>query len=578
MKKKKGYLSIKIIILVPVFILGFVSIISNITAISNIRNVNANASEIADEYMVSISKLGSIQEQTQGIHRLALSHIIATDLDTMISLVETIRAEQDELDALLADYEQYLMEEDRATYEQLLDNYENFKYQIGNLMAFSGSGDNEAAYACANGDLATYGTAMQANIDTMIASANTAAGEVRDQLSAVYKSSLLGNTITIGVSVLALAFALFSVMYKVIRPLTKTKREITDIIKDIDNREGDLTKRVSILSNDEIAALGNGINLFMGKLQDIFKMITANSKKMEEVVNEVLESVTTSNGSVSDLSALTEELAATMQEMSANASLINANAESVKDEVNAIAERTNEINEYTKEMKEHADGMENTARSNMESTSVKVSEILTVLNRAIEDSDSVSQVNTLTNDILNIASQTNLLALNASIEAARAGEAGKGFAVVATEISQLASASQAAANRIQQINSVVTAAVHNLADNATGLVNYMNDSILPEFESFVESGSEYKKNATYIENVMDEFKEKTDSLQKAMQEIAGSINTIANAIEEGVNGVSSAADSTQVLVGDMENITQHMDDNQSIAAALKRETEVFKKL
>ena len=578
MKKKKGYLSIKIIILVPVFILGFVSIISNITAISNIRNVNANASEIADEYMVSISKLGSIQEQTQGIHRLALSHIIATDLDTMISLVETIRAEQDELDALLADYEQYLMEEDRATYEQLLDNYENFKYQIGNLMAFSGSGDNEAAYACANGDLATYGTAMQANIDTMIASANTAAGEVRDQLSAVYKSSLLGNTITIGVSVLALAFALFSVMYKVIRPLTKTKREITDIIKDIDNREGDLTKRVSILSNDEIAALGNGINLFMGKLQDIFKMITANSKKMEEVVNEVLESVTTSNGSVSDLSALTEELAATMQEMSANASLINANAESVKDEVNAIAERTNEINEYTKEMKEHADGMENTARSNMESTSVKVSEILTVLNRAIEDSDSVSQVNTLTNDILNIASQTNLLALNASIEAARAGEAGKGFAVVATEISQLASASQAAANRIQQINSVVTAAVHNLADNATGLVNYMIDSILPEFESYVESGSEYKKNATYIENVMDEFKEKTDSLQKAMQEIAGSINTIANAIEEGVNGVSSAADSTQVLVGDMENITQHMDDNQSIAAALKRETEVFKKL
>jgi len=257
------------------------------------------------------------------------------------------------------------------------------------------------------------------------------------------------------------------------------------------------------------------------------------------ILNEVLENVTTSNGSVSDLSALTEELAATMQEMSANAALINANAESVKDEVNVIADRTNEINGYTKEMKEHADGMENAARSNMETTSAKVSEMLTVLNKAIADSESVNQVNSLTDDILNIASQTNLLALNASIEAARAGEAGKGFAVVATEISQLAAASQQAANRIQQINSVVTTAVHNLADNANGLVGFMNETILPEFESFVESGSEYKKNAAYIEGVMDEFTMKTDNLQKAMQEIAGSINTIANAIEEGVNGVSN---------------------------------------
>ena len=180
----------------------------------------------------------------------------------------------------------------------------------------------------------------------------------------------------------------------------------------------------------------------MDKLQDIFKMIVSNSNKMEEVVGEVRDSMVTSNGSVSDLSALTEELSATMEEMSANASVINASTESVKEDVDQIAERTSEINAYSKEMKEHADSMEASARENMESTGVKVNEILTVLNKAIEDSKSVNQVNNLTNDILNIASQTNLLALNASIEAARAGEAGKGFSVVATEISQLASASQ----------------------------------------------------------------------------------------------------------------------------------------
>mgnify|MGYP002547270958 CR=1 FL=1 len=92
-------------------------------------------------------------------------------------------------------------------------------------------------------------------------------------------------------------------------------KKLNEIIDDIDHREGDLTRRVTILSNQEVAAVGSGINLFMGKLQDIFKIIISNSKRMETVVNEVRDSVMTSNSSVSDLSALTEELSATMQEM-----------------------------------------------------------------------------------------------------------------------------------------------------------------------------------------------------------------------------------------------------------------------
>lgn len=578
MEKKKSGLSIKIVILVPVFLLGIISIVSNLLAVSNIRRVNSNATTIADESMATISELSSIQEKAQVIHRMALSHIIATDLNSMVKLVDDIRVAQAELDEALEAYEKYVTDNNREEYDSLHESFEKFKIAIGNVMANSGGGNTVEAYRFANGDLLTNGTAMQTSIDNMMDNANKDAKAAREQLTKVYEQAIFVSIITVALSGVAIALALFSVLYKVIRPLSRTKKEITEIIKDIDNREGDLTKRVTILSNDEIAALGNGINVFMEKLQNIFAMIVSNSQKMEEVVNEVQQNVKTSNNSVSDLSALTEELTATMEQMSENASRINSNAESVREEVNVIANRTNEINDYTKKMKEHADGMENTARSNMDSTSIKVSEILAVLNKAIEDSESVNQVNSLTDDILNIASETNLLALNASIEAARAGEAGRGFAVVATQISHLATASQEAANRIQEINSVVTQAVNNLAEHANGLVEYMNDSILPEFASFVESGSEYRENATYIESVMEEFTEKTDNLQVTMQQIAESINTIATAIGEGVYGVSSVADSTQVLVGDMENISNRMDDNQSIAASLKQETEVFKKL
>lgn len=576
--KKKSYISTKFIILIPVFILGFVSVVSNILAVTNIRRVNANATQIANGYMNCISELGDIQKETLLIHRLGLSHIVATDLNTMISLVETIRSEQETLETYLDDFQEYVTDDNKAEYDELVSNYEGMKYELANLMAYSANNDNEAAYALANGKIADYSSAMQESIAAIRTNVSENADVAKEQLAAVYRTSIAASTASIIISVAALLATLICVFRLVIIPLLKTQKEITDIIEDIDKREGDLTRRVSVHANQEVAAVGNGINVFMDKLQDIFKVIANNSTRMESVVGEVRDSVVTSNGSVSDLSALTEELSATMEEMSANASLINTNTESVKQEVDQIAERTSEINAYTREMKEHADSMEASARENMESTGAKVNEILTVLNQAIEDSKSVNQVNSLTDDILNIASQTNLLALNASIEAARAGEAGRGFSVVATEISQLAAASQEAANRIQQINRVVTEAVGNLTEHSNGLVQYMNDSILPEFEAFVDAGSAYREKATHIETSMGDFTEKTEVLKKTMAEIADSINTIAHAIEEGVKGVSSAADSTQVLVGDMEDITRHMDENQHIAADLKRETEVFKKL
>ena len=577
MKKKKKMI-IKIYILVPVMVLGFVSIISNLLSLQNVRKVNRDATNIVDNYMPAISELEEIQLDTKSLHNEALSHIIAVDSQTMIKIVSSIREGEAELEQKMADYEKNVTDSDAQAYQDMLANYDTMRNAMINVMAYSANGDKDAAYACANNELASSVVAIQENIKVMEETSNTGVANARIQLSKVYKSAFGINAINIVISIITMLVSVFGVMVLIIKPIVATEKQITQIIKDIDSREGDLTKRVKVFYHDEIAALGNGFNIFMEKLQSIFSMITNNSQKMEVVVSEVMESVKTSNNSVSDLSALTEELAATMEEVSANASVINNNTGDVREEVNEIAEKTSEINKYSKEMKEHAENMENTARMNRESTEIKVNEILDVLNQAIEESNSVNQVNNLTDDILNIASQTNLLALNASIEAARAGEAGKGFAVVADEISQLAFASREAANNIQQINGVVTSAVHNLANNANDLVTYMNESILPEFESFVSAGSEYKKNATYIEGVMDEFATKTDNLKSSMDGIAASIDGITRAIEEGVAGVNGAAENTQILVSDIDNISIRMDENQEIAGALKQETEVFKKL
>ena len=569
--------SLKTLILLLVFILGALTIICNVMAINNIRTVNSNAADITDNCMMSVSDLGEIKNDIQVIHTLGLSHIIATDLNTMISVVGEINDNQEELEQKLDEYKKYVQNDDMDTYNSLVSNYNTMKYELGNIMAYSALGKNEEAYAIANGVVSDSSTAIQKDIEVLSTHANDTASEARERLTSVYISSLVSNGIVIIISAILIIVAIYCVMKYVIKPIIATNKDIRDIIDGIDNGEGDLTKRVRVISNDEIADLGNGINLFMDKLQEILKLIIENTNYMENVVAEVDGSVVKSNDSASDLSAMTEELSATMQDVGLSVNTINDNADNILKDVEIIATKSDDINQFSKEMKANAEKIESDARYNMVQTSEKVGNILDVLNKAIEDSKSVDQVNNLTNDILNISSQTNLLALNASIEAARAGEAGKGFAVVADEIRQLADSSRETANKIQSINSVVVAAVNNLSDNANNLVSYLQQTILPEFQTFVDGGVKYKENASYIENAMDEFVEKTDVLKKNMDEIAHSINTITTVVDDGAAGVNNAAISTQGLVEDIVNISNKMIENKGIAQNLKNSTNIFAK-
>lgn len=570
--------SVKFWIYFPVIMLGLVAVISNVISIRNISQVNSRAAMISDECMSSILAMEDIMGMNKDIHTMALSHIVATDSTTMISLIEEINASEKELDGMLKDYQIYISKENEQSYTEILANFKQIKASIATMMALSADTQNTKAFAIANGDLKSFSDVMEAEISNLMNISRQEAADARQELASVYMLSVIMVIGSIVLSLVAIGIAIILVQGKIMRPITKTSRELTRIVKSIDDHQGDLTKRITVSSNDEIGSLGMGINTFIEKLQNIFKMVTKSSTGMDEIITEVSGRIVTSNNSVSELTALTEELAATMSEVGRNTTLINDSANSVNGEVNEIADRTFEIAEYSKKMKAHAENIENSALSTMNETRQKVNAILEVLNQAIKDSESVDQINSLTNEILGIADQTNLLALNASIEAARAGEAGRGFAVVAQEIGQLANESSSSANNIQQINNIITKAVHNLIDNANELVDYMNSSIMSDFEGFVKAGSEYKENATFIEKTMGDFSGKTEALKGSVAEIAVSIDSISKAIDEGVDGVTGTASSMQELANDIENISVKMKGNQEISGSLKRETEIFTNL
>ena len=528
MKKK---LNIKYRLILPIVLLGTVALISNLLAVINIKNVNDNAANIADNYMEGKNHLAQIHQAVMNIHNMALSHIVATDYNTMITLVNDIKEAERELDGMLSDYEIYISDDDRDAYNTLLSDYDSLKHSLVFLVCASAASKTQDAYAFANGEVASCNTAVENSIRTLDESISARTQQARTQLSSVYLSSIITNSLSALACIILVLITVSLILRSVVRPIASA-----------------------------------------------LDTLQACSGRISGVVEEVLYRTQTSGKNATDLSALAEELSATIQEVSDSASHINRNAKSVQSDSEKMADECEKITAYCGAMNARAEEMGQSAQKSLDDTTAKVREILDVLNEAIEGSHSVDQVNLLTHDILAIASTTNLIALNAAVEAARAGDAGRGFAVVADEIRQLAASSSETANHIQKVNNTVTHAVYNLSENAQNLVTYIEESILKEFLAFVASGQQYQNDAAYIRQTMDSFNASTRGLKRSMTEIVGAIETITTAIDEGAAGISGVADSTQRLVNDMTEITRRMDTNHKVASELEKETITFANL
>lgn len=527
----KNKLRIKHRLILPVILLGVVALISNILSVFSIHNVNANASDIVDNYMTGAAKLEEIRRSITNTHKMALSHIVAADYQTMIQEVKKIKAEEAVLEENLEGFRKYITGEEETVFQQLLDNYDSFRHSLVFLVCASADSKTQDAYNYANGDVASFAAALENNINDLDSYIKKQAAQARNRLSQVYVSSLITSILSIVIGILLVMAAISIILKYVIRPI-----------------------------------------------HGIIYTLQGSSDRINHVTGEVLNRTRTSNKSTRELYSLAQSLSGTMQDVAGNASVINKSAADIKEDVNNMAEECGAIRDYSSAMKIRAGELEQSAQNNMDSIRAKAAEISTLLEEAIEKSRSVDQINTLTKDIMSIADSTNLIALNASLEAAQAGAAGKGFGVLAGNIRELANCCGDTAGRIQEINKVVTGAVYNLSEHAQDLAGYLNGSILSEFQEFVESGKQYKQDADYIEQVMAEFNSRTERLRNSMNEIASSIEKITQSMDNSAAGITGVADSTQSLAGNMSDITNRMDINQEIVVELQEQTDKFANL
>ena len=386
------------------------------------------------------------------------------------------------------------------------------------------------------------------------------------------------DIILMGLTVVVTIVAIIISMRMIVNPTKKVSKTLDGIVTSIQNDEGDLTARVDVKSNDEIGQMANGINEFVGLLQDNMITMRQSSDKLQVSMDVVTDKVEGSKVSVTNVSAATEELAASMEEVAATIQEMSANSKNVLEQANTISKDADHGVDVICDLQERVSATRSNVVQNKQTTTEVMGQIETALESAVEESKSVSRIQVLTQGILEIAGQTNLLALNASIEAARAGEAGKGFAVVADEIRTLADNSQKQASGIQEISELVINAVNKLVENANEMLKFMENNVVKDYDSFVEIMNQYQQDTEKINELMAGFASETSGMAETMQMMNSGMNDISIAIEESANTVTVVATDASELVDTMVEIQNETNENRQVSEELIAVVNRFKKL
>lgn len=574
--KKKSSVIAKLII--PVAVLGCIAIMIAGVSLYSMTAVQKESNQISGEGVRATICMDEINLEFANTQKLTLALCAEPSKD----LYEYVASQLTEYQSDVDSYEQELLAMDHYfTADDIELMNETFAMiteaqgTVVELMQTAMAGDSAAAVKEANSVMRGWAETIGANMDTLISRNDALVKEnIQDQKD-LYNRNMLFSIILLAISFVAFIMVIVVIVKTVVKPLRKQTSELTEIIDEINAGHGDLTKRVTVKSMDEIGQSSMGINHFIETLQNIMSNIISNSNVLDGIVGNVAGSVAASSDNANDISAIMEELSATMEEVSATTNNVSANTASAEGKVQKMADQTKVMSQYAQDMKKRATELEHTATENMNNTNEMIGEITTEMNQALENSKSVEKVAQLTADILNISSQTNLLALNASIEAARAGEAGKGFAVVADEIRQLADSSRETANNIQTINEQVIEAVQGLVASSEKIIGYINENILPDYRAFVQGGQQYNDDATHIDTTMAEYASDAQDILATMTEMTEAIEGISRAVEESANGVTDAATNIDSLVQSMSTVNGQMEENSTVAKNLKEESAAF---
>ncbi len=347
-------------------------------------------------------------------------------------------------------------------------------------------------------------------------------------------------------------------------------RQMTEIIRKISSLDLTRDERIDHLSRmkDETGAMSRAVQEMNDRLLDMVQQLEETGVVVMQNAGQLKDSSEGVSEMCSDSSATTQELAAAMEESSATTENITHNIETVNNNAKEIMSLSMNGEADSRQILKRAQSLNTTTTQAAERTRSMYEQVRRETEAAMEKSKAVDRINELTKTILEISSQTNLLALNASIEAARAGESGRGFAVVADEIGNLATQTQDTVSDIDRIIKEVYEAVSSMADCLNSSTDFLENTVLEDYNSFIQVSDQYAADAGNFESSMQEISEAVGGLSSAIEEITEAIEGISRMTEESAAGISMIAEKTSEIVQRMSDEGELVMVNQEKAQAL----------
>ena len=549
-----------------------------INSIGSVVDSSTSASTNEAELIYQMDQLQLTMAKIEGdVHTIIGAHSSSSDV------VATYRAALEEEEAKVPELKEFIadsilvtqVDDGQAQVDALLAAVDAYLATVDTMMDLEAADDMATLYGLLDTDYVNNYQAVQDNLDICNASISGLVQGMGTYLNGKKAEAVNKAIIGLVVLVVLVAASLLLSHLRISVKISSMKKELDEIINNINAGKGDLTARIETSTETELKSLKDGINEFIATLQGIIKDVKDGTVVLQTSSEEMTGMIRKASDNVTNSSAALEELSASMDNVATTAEGITERLDDVKEAVNTINQAAEEGNETARSIKSEAASIKAEAEAKKSNTGAKMEALSGVLEQSVRDSEKVKQINDLTNEILDIASQTNLLALNASIEAARAGEAGKGFAVVADEISALAANSRETANTIQSISEEVTNAVTTLSRNAEEVLDFINTTVLADYDAFVDTGDKYENTSTLIDAMIEKFTERADHLRAIMDEMVDNVNAITTSVEQSTQAISMSAVNSTEIVEEINGIDSAMGRNNDVTEQLSDSTQKF---